>query len=119
MKFIDLSIPLINPNELLFDPERTELNIEYNDHTKGADQMGRIFNLVPEKHLPNGKGWATERITLSTHNGTHMDSPWHFSPIQDRETEQRKAMTIDEIPLEWCIGPLIVLDFCMFWVLRS
>ena len=110
MKFIDLSIPLINPNELLFDPERTELNIEYNDHTKGAEQMGRIFNLVPEKHLPIGKGWATERITLSTHNGTHMDSPWHFAPIQDREIGQKKAMTIDEIPLEWCIGPLIVLD---------
>ena len=110
MKFIDLSIPLINPNELLFDPERTELNIEYNDHTKGAKQMGIIFNLVPEKHLPIGKGWATERITLSTHNGTHMDSPWHFAPIQDREIGQKKAMTIDEIPLEWCIGPLIVLD---------
>jgi len=110
MKFIDLSIPLINPNELLFDPERTELNIEYNDHTKGAEQMGRIFNLIPEKHLPIGKGWATERITLSTHNGTHMDSPWHFAPIQDREIGQKKAMTIDEIPLEWCIGPLIVLD---------
>ncbi|GAI87789.1 unnamed protein product [marine sediment metagenome] len=45
MKFIDLSIPLINPNELLFDPERTELNIEYNDHTKGAEQMGRVDSL--------------------------------------------------------------------------
>jgi kynurenine formamidase len=110
MKFIDLSIPLINPTELLFDPESTELNIEYNDHTKGAEQMGRTFNLVPEKHLPIGKGWATERITISTHNGTHMDSPWHFAPIQDREIGQKKAMTIDEIPLEWCMGPLIVLD---------
>ena len=110
MKFVDLSIPLINPNELLFDPGGTELKIEYNDHTIGAKQMGRIFNLTPEKHLPIGTGWATERITISTHNGTHMDAPWHFAPIQDRETGQKKAMTIDEIPLEWCIGPLIVLD---------
>ncbi len=110
MKFIDLSIPLINPEELIFDPERTELHIDYNDHKKGAEQMGAIFNLIPEKHLPLGTGWATERITLSTHNGTHMDSPWHFASIQDKEIGQRKAMTIDEIPLEWCIAPLIVLD---------
>ena len=69
-----------------------------------------IFNLNPEKHLPIGTGWATERITISTHNGTHMDAPWHFASIQDREIGQKKAMTIDELPLKWCIGPLIVLD---------
>ncbi|MFX1312557.1 MAG: cyclase family protein [Promethearchaeota archaeon] len=110
MKFIDLSIPLINPEELVFDPERTELHIEYNDHKKGADQMSAIFNLIPEKDLPTGTGWATERIILSTHNGTHMDAPWHFAPIQDNEIGQKNAMTIDEIPLEWCIAPLVVLD---------
>lgn len=110
MKFIDLSIPLINPNEMLFDPVGTELKIEYNDHSIGAKQMGLIFSLTPEKHLPIGTGWATERITIGTHNGTHMDAPWHFASIQDREVGQRKAMTIDEIPLEWCIGPLIILD---------
>ena len=111
MKFIDLSIPIINPNELLFDPGGTELRIDYNDHDLGAKQMRNIFKLIPEKHLPLGKGWATERITISTHSGTHMDAPWHFAPIQDREVGERKAMTIDEIPLNWCIGPLIVLDF--------
>ncbi|MHA1912967.1 MAG: cyclase family protein [Promethearchaeota archaeon] len=111
MKFIDLSIPIINPKELIFDPGGMGLTIEYNDHDQGATQMGAIFNLNPKEHLPIGKGWATERITLSTHNGTHMDAPWHFAPIQDKETGEKKAMTIDEIPLEWCIGPLIVLDY--------
>jgi len=110
MKFIDLSIPIINPEELIFDPEMMELTIEYINHDQGAERMGEIFELVPEIHLPIGKGWASERITLSTHNGTHMDAPWHFAPIQDRETIEKKALTIDEIPLEWCIGPLIVLD---------
>ncbi|MBY8992820.1 MAG: cyclase family protein [Candidatus Lokiarchaeota archaeon] len=110
MKFVDLSIPLINPDELIFDPPGTVLKIEYNDHNIGALQMGAIFNLKPEEHLPDGKGWATEKITLSTHNGTHMDSPWHFAPVQDNQIGRKKAMTIDEVPLEWCIGPLIVLD---------
>ncbi|MFX0139486.1 MAG: cyclase family protein, partial [Candidatus Hodarchaeota archaeon] len=81
MKFIDLSIPIINPDELIFDPEMMELNIEYNNHDQGAEDMGEIFKLQPEIHLPIGKGWASERITLSTHNGTHMDAPWHFAPI--------------------------------------
>ncbi|MFW9895657.1 MAG: cyclase family protein [Candidatus Thorarchaeota archaeon] len=103
-------MPLINPDELIFDPPSTELNIQYNDHNLGAVQMGKVFNLKPEEHLPDGKGWATERIIISTHNGTHMDSPWHFAPVQDKQIGIRKAMTIDEIPLGWCIGPLIVLD---------
>jgi kynurenine formamidase len=35
-----------------------------------------------------------------------MDAPWHFFPT----SEGRPARTIDEIPLEWCIGPGVVLD---------
>jgi kynurenine formamidase len=111
MKFIDLSIPIINPEEAIFDPPLTTPHIEYSDHDTGAEQMGFIFpKIKPEEHLPDGKGWAVENITLGTHSGTHMDAPWHFAPIQDKEIGKRKAMTIDEFPLEWGIGPLIVLD---------
>ncbi len=63
MKFIDLSIPIINSDELIFDPPGMELKITYNNHNTGARQMGAAFNLKPKEHLPNGKGWATERIT--------------------------------------------------------
>ncbi|NVM36078.1 MAG: cyclase family protein [Candidatus Lokiarchaeota archaeon] len=111
MKFIDLSIPIINPEEAVFDPPLTQPKIEYTSHDEGAMQMGFIFpRLKPDKHLPDGKGWAVESITLGTHSGTHMDAPWHFSPIQDKTSRQRKALTIDEFPLEWGMGPLIVLD---------
>lgn len=111
MKFIDLSIPIINPEEAIFDPPLTVPKIEYNDHVAGAEQMSFAFPKVnPAEHLPDGKGWAVESITLGTHSGTHMDAPWHFAPIQDREIGEKKAMTIDEFPLEWGIGPLIVLD---------
>lgn len=111
MKFVDLSIPIINPEELIFDPPLTQPHIEYSSHERGAEEMGFVFaKLKPEEHLPDGKGWATETITLGAHSGTHMDSPWHFAPIQDKEIGEKKAMTIDEFPLEWGIGPLIVLD---------
>ncbi|MFO8017043.1 MAG: cyclase family protein [Promethearchaeia archaeon] len=112
MKFIDLSIPIIDPNELVFDPPLTQPKIEYTSHEEGAEQMQFIFwKLEPEEHLPDGKGWATEKITLSTHSGTHMDAPYHFGPVQDKEIGEREALTIDEIPLEWCVGPLVVLDY--------
>ena len=111
MKFIDLSIPIINPEEAIFDPPLTAPRIEYSDHDTGAEQMGFVFpKIKPEELLPDGKGWAAESITLATHSGTHMDAPWHYAPIQDKEIGQKKAMTIDEFPLEWGIGPLIVLD---------
>jgi kynurenine formamidase len=111
MKFIDLSIPLINPDELVFDPPYSRLKIVYSDHESGGKQMALVFpELNPEEHLPNGKGWASEAITITTHNGTHMDAPWHFAPIQDKEIGEKKAKTIDEFPLEWGIGSLIVLD---------
>ena len=109
VKYIDLSIPIAN--DTLCDPPLTTPKIEYSDHIRGAEEMAFAFpKLKPEEHLPDGKGWATELITLSTHSGSHMDAPWHYAPLQDREIGERKAMTIDEIPLEWCVGPLIVLD---------
>jgi kynurenine formamidase len=115
MKFIDLSIPIINPEELIFDPPLTQPHIEYGDHERGAEEMGFVFiKLKPEEHLPDGKGWATETITLGTHSGTHMDAPWHFAPIQDKEIGQHKAMTIDKFPLEWGMGALIILDCTNF-----
>ena len=111
MKFVDLSIPIMNAEDGVFDPPLTVPKIEYTDHTEGGSQMGFAFaRLKPEKHLPDGKGWAVESISLSTHSGTHMDAPWHFAPIQDKEIGVKKALTIDEFPLEWGIGPLIVLD---------
>lgn len=43
-----------------------------------------------------------EEIELSTHNGTHVDAPWHYHPTMDGGD---RAITIDEIPLEWCYQP--------------
>ncbi len=111
MKFIDLSISIINPEEKIFDPPKMFPKIAYESHEDGAKEMSYLFSkLNPKEHLPNGKGWATEIITLNTHSGTHMDAPWHFAPIMDKEIGEKKAQTIDEFPLEWGIGPLVVLN---------
>jgi arylformamidase len=41
------------------------------------------------------------RIDLSVHTGTHMDAPFHFFS---------GAETIDQVPLERCMGPARLID---------
>jgi kynurenine formamidase len=65
-----------------------------------------MFDLKKED-FPEGKAWALENITLTTHTGTHLDAPYHFWPT----SEGKPAKTIDQIPLEWCYGDGVVLDF--------
>jgi kynurenine formamidase len=45
---------------------------------------------------------------MSTHNGTHLDAPWHFASTMDGG---KPAVTIDQIPLDWCFRPGVKLDF--------
>jgi kynurenine formamidase/pimeloyl-ACP methyl ester carboxylesterase len=98
---IDLSLPLdASPSE------RIPVGIVRFDHAAGAKQMADVFG-VPVEQLPDSLGWAGESVTLGTHCGTHMDAPWHYGPL----CKGRRARTIDEIPIEWCCGSGVVLDF--------
>ncbi|MGI9522819.1 MAG: cyclase family protein [Hyphomicrobiaceae bacterium] len=45
------------------------------------------------------------------HNGTHLDAPYHYHSTMNNGEQ---AMTIDELPLEWCIGRGVKLDFRKF-----
>jgi len=99
-KFVDLSVPIEESVSEPFMPK-----IEHLDHSVGARVMSEIFG-VPEKDLPEGLGWANDNITLITHAGTHLDAPWHYAPTAGGAP----AMTIDEVPLEWCFRDGVVLD---------
>ncbi|WP_296539133.1 cyclase family protein [Rhizorhabdus sp.] len=61
--------------------------------------------------LPDGEAWAIERIELITHNGTHLDAPYHFASTMNKG---ERAITIDEVPLDWCFQPGVKLDFRHF-----
>lgn len=80
--------------------------IQYFSHEEGAKQAAVLFGLDPSD-FPEGKAWTVEMVKLSTHSGTHVDAPYHFGP----ESEGKPAKKIDEIPLEWCYGDGVVLDF--------
>lgn len=62
---------------------------------------------ITKKSFPNEEFINEETITLSTHTGTHLDAPAHFGT----KCENREPKTIDEIPLEWCYGDGVLLDF--------
>jgi kynurenine formamidase len=104
--FVDLSIFL--ENDVISDPPPYRPKIEYVDHqTSMPDLVGFFPGLKPED-LPDGEAWAIERIQLITHNGTHLDAPYHFASTMNKG---ERAITIDEVPLDWCFQPGVKLDF--------
>lgn len=105
-KFIDLAIAI--ENDLPSDPPNMIPRITYHGHQEGAQMMKLFFPGVTEKDLPKGLGWAVEEVTLSTHSGSHLDAPYHYHPTMNNG---ERAWTIDEVPLEWCYGPGVVVDF--------
>jgi kynurenine formamidase len=100
-KIIDLSVALENGASEPFPPV-----ITYKAHENGAHRLGKLAGVDPAD-FPGGIALATEQITLTTHSGTHVDAPWHYGP----ESEGRRSRTIDEVPLEWCYGAGVKLDF--------
>ncbi|MHA1830356.1 MAG: cyclase family protein, partial [Candidatus Helarchaeota archaeon] len=102
VKLIDLSVKIRHRSR----SEPIPAKIEFIDHVAGANRLGMLFQ-VKAKEFPEGMGLAMENITINTHCGTHLDSPYHFGP----KSEGIKSKTIDEIPLEWCYGDGVVLNF--------
>lgn len=107
-QFIDLSVPL--ENDVAADPPGTGPMIEYIDHKKTAPAVAARYGLNPEDLL-DGEGFASERIKLGSHNGTHVDAPYHYASTMNRG---ERAARIDELPLNWFFGPGVKLDFRHF-----
>lgn len=98
--FIDLSVPLKNGAQ---EPDAP--HIDYVDHAAGAKRYAGMWD-IPMSAFPEGKFAAVERVTALTHNGTHVDAPWHYGDT----SEGQRARTIDEMPLEWFFSDGVVLD---------
>jgi kynurenine formamidase len=109
-RFVDLSIYL--ENEVLSDPPMLAPKIEYQKH---GDTLPDFMKLLPgtqPEDYPDQEAAAAEWVRLTTHNGTHLDAPYHFHSTQDAKLgDPRPSMTIDEVPLDWCFRPGVKLDF--------
>lgn len=121
---IDLSVAISSEN---WEPE--PVGIDRIDHTAGADKLGKsaqyfhrrkgwrgfldpLFSrrrrLIDHRDFPDQMGLSQMFYRLSTHTGTHVDAPFHYGWRKDAKT---LPCTISEIPLAWCYGAGILLDF--------
>jgi kynurenine formamidase len=106
-RILDLSITL-DP-DVITDPPFMRPTIQYQTHAETVAEVQNFFPGVTAEQFVGGEGFAaSETLTLTTHNGTHLDAPWHYHPTQDGG---KPAMTIDEVPLDWCFQPGVKLDF--------
>lgn len=108
-RFVDLSVPL--QAGIDSDPPGHLPEIDYYDHHQTAAEVVAFFPGATVDDLPDGEGWAIERVRITTHNGTHLDAPYHYASTMDGG---RRAITIDEVPLDWCLQPAVRLDFRHF-----
>ena len=109
-RIIDISVAL--RADIVSDPPGLEPKITYLDHHDTAPLIAGYMG-VPVSALPEGEYCGLERVEMSTHNGTHLDAPWHYFSRMDEALVPggRPSMRIDEVPLDWCFQPGVKLDF--------
>jgi kynurenine formamidase len=104
LQLIDLSVALEHDAA----GERTKPKIEYVTHEAGGlrGMMDTFGAAARDFVYSDGHGWAIENLTVGSHTATHIDAPYHYGAT----SEGKPARRIDEVPLEWCFGPGVVLD---------
>lgn len=104
LRLIDLSVALEHDAA----GETAKPRIEYVTHEAGGQRsMLNVFGAKPEDLVySHGHGWAVENLAVSSHTATHIDAPYHYGAT----SEGKPARRIDEVPLEWCFGPGVLLD---------
>lgn len=105
-RIVDISVAL--ETGIASDPPGLEPQIKYETHKDSAENVCRFFPGMTVDQLPDREGWAAERCQISTHNGTHVDAPYHYATTMDGG---KRAITIDECPLDWFFRPGVKLDF--------
>lgn len=108
-RIIDISVAL--RADIASDPPQALPRIEYRDHRTTAEAFATYFD-VPVSALPDGEYAAVERCTISTHNGTHVDAPYHYFSSMNRGLAggPEPSATIDTLPLDWFYQPAVKLD---------
>jgi kynurenine formamidase len=99
-RIVDLSLPIVDGGGFLMPA-----CITYLDHQSRGRLVAERSGLQPDDL--GGRANAMEEFRFLTgHTGTHMDAPWHYGETAGGGP----ALTIDQVPLEWCMGDGVWLD---------
>ena len=104
-EIIDLSIGLKDgddPSPLI------PVGVTNLDHADGAKNHEEILGIDPQDWPWPGQSFGDDLIEATTHAGTHMDAPIHYGPYTI--PDKKEPLTIDQWPIEWCMGDGVVLD---------
>lgn len=105
-KIIDISMLL--DDETVVDPPHMRPKFSMMEHAESVPRWQQSYPGLEAEDLPGGLASSWETITLATHNGTHLDAPRHYHPV-DKNGDPMP--TIEQIPLDWCFRPGVKLDF--------
>lgn len=117
MRIIDLSLPI---DDTLV--ETHDAKIERITHAQGVEHFNWVVmknqpggeerfkkgeRVATSDEIPDGEMLSLEIVNSSVHMGSHVDAPFHYGSM----CEGKPAKQIMDIPLEWCYGPGVRLDF--------
>src|SRR5262249_45375854 len=61
---------------------------------------------LSERDLPGGMFLSNDFYRIRVHQGTHVDARFHYGPL----CEGKPAKKVLDMPLDWFMGPGVVLD---------
>ena len=108
-RFLDISMAI--ENGVPSDPPGYEFQVDYISHADTVQMLQGRYPGLQASDLTGGEAFALESVRLSTHNGTHVDAPWHYSSTM---VDGSASRTIDQMPLDWFFRPGVKLDFRAF-----
>jgi len=117
MKIIDLSLPiddaLVETHDAKIDRISHAQGVEHfnwvvmNKQPDGQKRFDTGERVATKEEIPDGEMLSLEIVHSSVHMGSHVDAPFHYGST----CEGKPAKMIEDVPLEWCYGPGVVLDF--------
>ncbi|MBF0479106.1 MAG: cyclase family protein [Candidatus Omnitrophica bacterium] len=117
MTIIDLSLPIDDTLK-----ETHAATIDRITHKAGVDHFNWVLmskqpgglerfekgeRVVAPEEIPDGEMLSLEIVHSSVHMGSHVDAPFHYGSSSEGEPSKN----IEALPLNWCYGPGVVLDF--------
>ncbi len=117
MEIIDLSLPI---DDTLKETHAAKIDrISHSDGVEhfnwvvmknqpgGLERFEKGERIATPEEIPDAEMLALEIVHSSVHMGSHVDAPYHYGS----KSEGKHSKKIEDLPLEWCYGDGVRLDF--------